>query len=493
MIIASLLPQKKEDIIAIKDLRILPECIEFRLDTIDLDEALEALQHVSCKKIAACRRQEDGGSYRGSEKERTAILEKAIHSALFDYIDVEMDSESFSLFKKHPKKRFIISYHDIKETPDDITGKYRRLCSLKGASFYKIVTYAKAIADNLKIKEVLKSARSDKLPLISFCMGEKGMLSRILCMSWGSKGVYASIKRGRETAAGQISHGELMQSFDIERIDPSTKIFAVLGYPLKHSLSPAVHNAAYRSLNLHYACIPFETRDLEEVFDLVEDIHIAGFAITSPLKEKAMNFAATIENDARRIGSVNTIIAEGSQFSAYNTDWRAFLRELLESVPDLKNEKIAVLGDGGVAHAVAHALKKQEASFSIFSRNKIKGEEIAQRYESSWQHIEGLADFDYSVLVNCTTAGMYPEEDSSPIGEESLRGRFFYDLIYNPPVTKLMKMAMSKGIEVKNGKGMFLGQAALQFELLTGQKAPGEVMERAFQEGLHFLDKENDG
>ncbi len=488
MIIASILPHDEKDLLILNDFRALPEFIEVRLDEIGFPDALGILRDVPVRKIAACRRKEDGGCFMGSDEERVSILERAARSDIFDIIDVEMDSKAFPLFEKYQNRDFILSHHDMRETPIDLNRIYRKLTSAKGAFRYKIVTKANALTDNLRMREILKDAESDSMPVIAFCMGEFGTVSRILALSWGSKGVYASLAKGGETAPGQLNYRELIHCYDIERIGKGTRLFAILGYPLEHSLSPLVHNAAYRVARLDYACVPFATRSPSELLDHFEAFRINSCAVTAPHKETVMDMIDAADDDTVKIGSANTIIARRSRMIAANTDWQSFFSDLEEQVPALGDEMIAVLGDGGTARAVSYALMKNGVEFRIFSRNRVKGEMLAKRFESSWYRLNDLQDIDYSILVNCTSVGMYPDVDSCPIGEEMLKGRLVYDLIYNPAVTKLMKMGIKRGLKAVNGREMFLRQAAAQFELLTRQKPPEGVMESAFDEGMHFLD-----
>ncbi len=490
MIIASILPCEEKDLLILKDLQAFPEYVEVRLDEIGFQGALDTLRDLPVRKIAACRREEDGGSFRGSDDERVSILERAIGTDLFDIIDVEMGSKALVLLEKYPNRDFIISHHDVKETPGDLTTIYRKLISRKRVFLYKIVTKANTLADNLRIREIIREAESDRIPLIAFCMGRFGMASRILALSWGSKGVYASLAKGRETAPGQISYGELLHCYDIGRIGKETRLFGILGYPLGHSLSPLIHNAAYRAAKLDYACIPFETDSPKELFDHFAEFRIDGCAVTAPHKETVMQLIPRKDEDAAKIGSANTVITRESQMIAANTDWKAFFRDFEERIPDLRHERVAVLGDGGAARAVSYALMKNEARFRVFSRNRAKGEMLGERFHTSWYPLEDLQDFNYTILVNCTSAGMYPDTDGCPIGDELLKGRLVYDLIYNPPATELMKRGVKKGMKACNGRKMFLRQAALQFKLLTGQNAPERVMEKAFDEGMHFLDFE---
>ncbi|MEW5807043.1 MAG: type I 3-dehydroquinate dehydratase [Acidobacteriota bacterium] len=490
LMIASILPRRREDLKKAVRSGELPEYLEIRLDLLGVDEILDLVKGIPSRKIAACRARRDGGMFDGREEERTAILEEALISGLFAYIDVEMESEAVGLIARHDRQKFIVSYHDLSGTPDDLPDIYRRLSSIEGASFYKLVPFARSLRDNLRVKGILTRANSENVPLISFCMGMHGTLSRVLSIAWGSRGVYASLFREEETAPGQLGYDDLLNVLDIGRINAKTRIFAVLGYPLRHSMSPAIHNALYRDQNLDFVCIPLELPSIDEVFECVDEFNMAGFAVTSPFKRSILKFADHQDEAVKAIGAANTVILKGSSVHAYNTDTEAFSSELKRLVnPGL--ERFAVLGDGGAASAVAYILRRENAAdFRIFSRNEDRGREVSRRFGCIWQDIGALKEYDYSVLVNCTTVGMYPDMESSPIAEDSLKGKLVYDLIYNPEQTKLMRMAAPKGIATVNGASMLLKQAALQFELLTGRKPSEHLMAQTFRDKMLFLDKE---
>ncbi len=488
MIIASIIPKSKEELLRLKDQKCLPPHLEIRLDVIGPLDILDMVSSLPAKMIATCRRKEDGGIFKGSEAQRMLVLEKAIQSGHFDLVDVEMGTEAINLMERYKNQKYIVSYHNLKQTPEDIYDIYRELTDIPEGSFYKLVPYAQFMIDNLKIKAILKEAHSNDIPLISFCMGARGLLSRILSISWGSKAVYSAFSRKKETAPGQLTYSEIESSYRSKNIDASTKIFAVIGNPLGHTLSPAIHNAAYHALNLNYVCIPLEIDSVEEVFMHLKDINLAGMAVTSPFKEKVIPYLDVLDEEARKAGAVNTVIIEDERLSGSNTDHSAFLDEFKQHAE--LSEKIAILGDGGVAAAVCFALHGERADFSLFSRNEEKGRALAERFQALWHPIAEIKNMDYDLLVNCTTIGMSPSIQDSPLEEEWLKGRIVFDLIYHPAETKLMKLAKNRGMKAIGGRGMLLKQAAQQFKLLTNKAAPFKEMDRALQSQLLFLDND---
>jgi 3-dehydroquinate dehydratase/shikimate dehydrogenase len=488
MIIASVLPESKEELLSIKDQKSLPPYLEIRLDAIGHLDIFGAFRSIPVKMIATCRRKQEGGIFLGNETERILILEKSIESGHFEMVDVEMRTGAIDLMERHKSQKFIVSYHNHEQTPDSIHDVYKELSAIPGGCFYKLVPYAQNVTDNLKIKAILEEAHSNDIPLISFCMGAKGILSRILSLSWGSRAVYSAFSRKKATAPGQMDYREMESTYRSEKIDASARIFAVIGNPLGHTLSPAVHNAAYRSLNLNYVCVPFEIDSPEEVLAHHKDINLAGMAVTSPFKEKVIPYLDGLDEEASTTGAVNTVILRDKKLFGYNTDHRAFLDECKEAAS--LSGKIVILGDGGAAAAACFAFQREEVDFEIFSRNENKGRILAERFQTHWRPLREINNMDYDLLVNCTTVGMAPLIQDSPIKEEWLKGRVVFDLIYHPPETKLMKMAKERGMDVIGGAGMLLRQAAEQFRLLTGQDAPIEAMRGALQHQLLVLDND---
>ncbi len=488
MIIASILPQHKEELLRLKDQKYLHSYLEIRLDAIGHLDIFDMFGSIPAKMIAACRRKEDGGIFRGKEAERILILEKSIQSGHFDLVDVEMGTAAVDLIKKYKNQKFIVSYHNIEQTPDPINDIYKELTDISGGYFYKLVPYARSISDNLKIKKILQKSRSSGIPLISFCMGARGILSRIFSICWGSKAVYASLFRGATTAPGQLAYMEMESFYRSGKIDASAKIFAVVGKPLGHTLSPAVHNAAYHSMNLNYVCIPLEIDSPDEVLTPYESIDLAGIAVTAPFKEKVIPYLDALDKKAIDAGAVNTIIQKNRKLIGYNTDHRAFLDELEEHAG--LSKRIVVLGDGGVASAVCFALHEERKAFAISSRNEKKGRALADRFQAYWHPLEEIENMEYDLLVNCTTVGMSPHIQDSPVKEEWLKGKMVFDLIYHPPETTLMKFAKKRGMKAIGGQGMFLRQAAAQFKLLTSKDAPIEAMRNALLREFLVLDND---
>ncbi|MFA5276534.1 MAG: shikimate dehydrogenase [Candidatus Omnitrophota bacterium] len=271
------------------------------------------------------------------------------------------------------------------------------------------------------------------------------------------------------------------------------KLFGLVGYPVKHSLSPLMHNAAFQALNINAEYKLFEIKP-EELFNFIKDLdknNISGLNVTVPYKEKILDF---IELDAGssfliKVRAANTIVKSGGVWMGFNTDIPGFQKHLKEQF-DPKGKKAAILGAGGAARAVAYALTNLKATqIDIFDIDKEKADNVVNMINtlfyamkiSSVDSIEALDIRNKDLLVNCTPIGM-KETDPCLIKDELLhKDLFVYDLIYNPEKTKLLALAEKRGAKFSNGLGMLLYQGALSFKHFTGHDAPIKVMQEALK------------
>lgn len=278
------------------------------------------------------------------------------------------------------------------------------------------------------------------------------------------------------------------------------KVTGIIGYPLGHSISPAMHNAAFKKLGLDYEYVPFEVKpeDLEEALKGLRALHIAGFNVTIPHKETIVPLLDDVTKVARIIGAVNTVLNQEGKLIGYNTDGAGFIDSLKEDAGiDPKGKNAVVLGAGGASRAVSIMLAEAGAQTIVLSDIlEDKAKELAE-YVKSYFGIEVFnvlpnshdlqkAINDADILVNSTPIGMHPKTDQSPLAKEvKLHQKLLvYDLVYNPKVTKLLKEAKAVGCKTCSGLGMLIRQGAIAFTIWTGEEAPIEVMRKAGEKAL---------
>lgn len=281
-------------------------------------------------------------------------------------------------------------------------------------------------------------------------------------------------------------------------ISPATQLCAVIGNPVGHSLSPALHNAAFDALNLDFVYVAFRVEDLKSALAGMRALHnFRGMSVTIPHKIEAMACVDEIAEVDRAIGSINTIINENGRLIGLGTDGPGALKALLDNGAQIDGKNVLMLGAGGAARAIAFTLAMQArpAKLTIMDINEAMLQGLANDLQkgtstpiepavlSDGTLAKAMAEAD--VIINCTPIGMHPKEDASLVPAELFRtGQVVFDIVYNPLETKLLADARSRGLRVISGVEMFINQAVLQFERFTGQEAPVEVMRRVVLERL---------
>jgi len=269
------------------------------------------------------------------------------------------------------------------------------------------------------------------------------------------------------------------------------RIYGLIGSPLKHSLSPFMHNAGFAALKINalYRLFELKPEELESFFGRLEENNIYGLNVTVPYKEKVLNFLDKISDEAKIIGAVNTIRVSGDILEGFNTDGEGFIKSLKEDLGFRPPAKaIIILGAGGAARAISVYLCKENiASIDIYDVDSNKAAKLAGHLKENFKgvtvnhagSIAGLPLGKADLLVNATPIGL--KESDPCLIEADLLGRniMVYDLIYNPKETKLLKVVKEKGIRASNGLGMLLYQGMAAFEIWTGRAAPKEVMQKA--------------
>lgn len=274
------------------------------------------------------------------------------------------------------------------------------------------------------------------------------------------------------------------------------KIYGLVGFPVKHSLSPAMHNAAFAALkiNAEYKLFELKPQELEGFFKAAAKNNIFGLNVTVPYKEQVIPFLSKLSEAAKLTGAVNTVKVSDAGLEGFNTDGEGFIKHLKEGLRfDPAGKAIALIGAGGAAKAVSVYLCRENPQYlSIFDVDKEKSVNLSRHLKENFQNldikavdsIQGLNIGASDLLINATPIGM-KEQDPCLVDEKLIHsGLLVYDLIYNPKETRLLKTAELKGAKTANGLGMLLYQGAAAFEVWTNQKAPVEIMRKALVSAL---------
>ena len=269
-------------------------------------------------------------------------------------------------------------------------------------------------------------------------------------------------------------------------INAETKVCCLIGDPVEHSLSPLVHNRGYEVLGLNFIYFAFRVKNVKQAIDGIRGLGIRGASVTIPHKVSAMKYIDEIDGAAREIGAINTIINNDGVLSGFNTDYGASLKALEEKIT-INSKKAVLLGAGGTALTIATGLKKKGAHLVILNRTLKKARELAENVNAEgFGGLDQLSEISSAdILINATPIGMWPRTGQSLVPRELLHPRLtVFEVNYNPKETRLITEAKEVGCTIIYGYKMFLYQAAMQFELFTGHRAPLLDMEQALIKAL---------
>jgi 3-dehydroquinate dehydratase/shikimate dehydrogenase len=469
------------------------EMIELRLDYLARSPDFKRLLlNKPCPLVATVRRPKEGGRWPGNEDARRMLLRQAIVAG-FDWVDLETDVADDIRRFRHVKR--IVSYHNMAEVPEDLEKIHEQMCG-QDPDVVKIAVMAQKPEDNLRVLALLNKPGGK--PTVAFCMGDLGIPSRILGAKYGAPFTYGAFNKERELAPGMLSFKELKETYHYDAINADTQVYGVLGDPVAHSLSPLIHNAAMRQLGINAVYVPFRVpRTLLPVFlARFELLPVRGYSVTLPHKEAAAAAARHRGEAVDLVVAANTLVRREDGFAAFNTDYEAALESLRAHVARgpatgstaLVDRTILLLGAGGVARAVAHALQREGANVVITNRTTERAQKLADEVGCRVVDWGARHNVNCEILVNCTSVGMYPNMDESPIHVSFLRpGLVVFDTIYTPEATLLVKDARARGCHVLTGVDMFVRQAELQFQLFTGREAPEGLMQSLVKYALSPL------
>lgn len=264
-------------------------------------------------------------------------------------------------------------------------------------------------------------------------------------------------------------------------MDSETELYGVIGSPIRHSLSPVMHNAAFEKVGMNAVYLAFEVQKekLKGCVEGIKALDIRGVNVTIPHKIHVMEFIDELDDLAARIGAVNTIVNEKGVLRGYNTDCSGAMKAI-EKLTDIKDKNIAVLGAGGAARAIAFGVVDRGGNIFILNRTVEKAKQLAEDTGGNYGGLNELerlqGDEGIDILINTTPVGMFPHTGSSPVPKKLLKNMTVMDAIYNPIKTRLLEDAQSNGCQIISGVEMFINQGADSFRLWTGKKAPIKSM-----------------
>ena len=479
--------------------------IEVRCDAFDargpeaLRQVLGTFEANQC--VITYRSADEGGRCSASHAERMAVW-LAAASARVAYIDVEL-----AFAQQHPQAlvqlrahmaaptRLILSRHDFSRIPDLHTLRAQQLTAeALGADVVKICVAPATMTDAWPLVQLVTQKQGQR-PLLAIAMGEAGLWSRVLGARFALPPPFTFARSDQGgTAPGQPSWRQLRHLYRFADVSTKTPVYGVIGSPIAHSWSPNLHNRWLAALGLPGVYLPWRVDGDPGVFlrDIAPALGVSGLSVTIPHKETALAACHGLHPLAERIGAVNTLNdrQDGTWWGS-NTDADAAIACLLRHFrgpQGLRHRTVLILGAGGAARAVAHAVHAAGARLLICNRSSQRGQELAAATDATCIAADRLLDHPGPIdaVVNTTPLGMAPQMQSSPLLASQIpRGAFVFDTIYNPPQTQLLRDAVARGCPTLGGEHMFLAQAAAQFALLTGHRVPDDLVEAERQVSTH--------
>ncbi len=456
------------------------DIIELRLDCVKNSMNLDFLTNLTGSFILTYRPEEQGGKRLLSKQERLDFWRKLENLKFKTKILVDCE---FDLFPEAFSFKFnkIASFHSYTKAVE-LEKIYESLC--EKAEIVKIAVYVEEATEAVKLWKLLDRAVSEGKKLIPIAMGEGGKWTRILGLAHGAYLTYAVTDEARKTAPGQLTVSDLTEIYRVKQLSKETDVYAVIAGDTEYSMSPYMHNIAFRHHGLDSVFIPMQVKNLSEFMRRMVketreiELNFKGFAVTNPHKETIIEYLDEIDSTACKIGAVNTVKIEGNRLKGFNTDYKGFIEPLLNLYGDLKGARVAVFGAGGASRACIYALKKHNAEVVIFARNLEKAKALRDEFEVELRPMTKSPLEDFDILVNATPLGTKGEfENQSVLDAEQMKKlKLVYDLVYNPFQTKLMKEADEAQVPKIGGLAMLIAQAVEQQRIWTGLETPMKEM-----------------
>jgi len=455
--------------------------VELRMDWLKSDAERRKLLSWLAKQsfeeatfVATCRRKVAGGEFAGDVQAELFWLMQARRAGCV-WCDVEIETErelpDQSIREYAVPLRVMLSMHDFDRTPELPSSVSCPECG--EADAVKIAANAKTITDSVRLLQLARRSRC----FVAVSMGEIGLPGRILALREGSALAYAPI--GESTAPGQVSLHELKHLYRAHLLTQKTEVYGVIGDPIRHSLSPLMHNTGFVARKRNAVYLPFLVKDLKDFLGAIPEFGIRGFSVTIPHKQTILKHLADCEPLTAEIGAVNTVaVRKNGALYGSNTDYVGVLRAL-ESKMKLRGSRVLVFGAGGSARAAAFALVRAGAQVFVSARRDSTAKELAHAAGGEAIPRSALRSKNFDAILNATPVGMHPHEHASPLTAHELRCNLVMDLIYRPLETRLLKLAKKKGIAIVTGLEMFLAQGLAQWEIWTNTRPPETAMRKA--------------
>ena len=487
----------KRNLEILEKYRRFTDLAELRVDCLDPDERLSIRRFpelAGLPVILTIRRDVDGGYFTGGEGARVKLLASGLAYANADsrynfaYVDIEEDFDVPSLEEAARTfgTRIIRSCHNLNGDIDDIPEKIRSM-KRTGDEIVKVAMAVNTTGDVLRVLRASKEKEFKDRDKILLCMGHYGIYSRILTEKFGSFLSYSCALSENEVsgAPGQIDVQELAELYHFRKITKKTKVYGVVGNPLKATVGPWFFNTVFNLENNDAVYVPFPTTSIDDLYDLADELDVQGLSITVPFKETVLSRLAKSSSAVQSIGACNTLFRSEGGWFGENTDCTGFSDSLLKFIDkkNFKKQKVTIIGAGGAARAVAAEIFRLGGKALILNRTVLKAKNVALQYNFLWggldsHGIEALAKYS-NIIIQTSSVGMDGYEAADPLEHYSFTGKeVVMDLIYSPAVTPFLEKAADAGCRILNGFDMVIRQACLQYACFFGREIPQQLLSR---------------
>lgn len=450
----------------------LADIIELRLDyweKIDISEVSILRQKISLPVIFTLRKLSQGGRCKLPETQRLSWLYK-LAELLPEYMDIEYDVPIVWINElRHffPNIRLIGSYHDFKETPNDLEISLSPLLNNSLFDIFKIATFANNICDTLRLLIFLR-ALGQSHPIIGMAMGEYGQISRILAPVVGSLFTYGCINIDSAAAPGQLTLSELTDIYHVNLLNRNTEIYALLGDPIMQSPGHLVHNRVFLSMkkNAVYVKCRVSPERLAQTMSLLRELPFFGMSVTIPHKEAIVPFLDELIDEAAIVRIVNTIKREEGRYLGFNTDAPG-AASVLEVVIPLKNKRCLILGAGGSAKAIAHILLQKKTEVTLCNRTLSRALDFTEAWGGQsidFGMLFSATTFPYDIIINTLPASAYAEQCADWAIPHTTDG-IAMDIVLKPLETLFIQSARNAGWHCITGDALFDAQGLRQLKI----------------------------
>jgi 3-dehydroquinate dehydratase / shikimate dehydrogenase len=433
------------------------------------------------------RSRAEGGAFEGSaERRRRRLLDAA---AAYDLLDLECERDlSPEVLQAVAPERRVVSWHGGAvglQGPQGLQARFARMAAYD-ARLYKLVPAATQSGEELAPLLLLHQLK--RPDVAAFASGPAGAWTRLVAPRLGAPVVYAAASEV-PGAPGQIALSRLRDDYGLPDLPPVEALFGIVGNPVAHSLSPRLHNGAYRALGIPALYLPFHAASFGEFWlEVVESeipellgMPLSGLSVTAPHKEAALAVAGAESPRAARIGAANTLVLKDGVWEAESTDPEGVVLPLKERGIDPAGKAAAVVGAGGAGRSSAVGLEAAGARVTLVNRGAERGERAAEELKLPFLPLEELDPGAFDLLVNATSLGRDPE-GPLPFPVDRLRpGTVVIDLVYDaarPGLTRLLQEAAARGAVAIDGREVLLSQALGQFRMMTGREMPVDLARR---------------